>query len=148
MQIVFPELVKGDDEGYLSIDYVSLIPVLVEALKEQNDRIAQLENIKNPKEKNAESAKDPLSGVSSLGQNSPNPFNKTTTVEYFLPTGINKAVFYIYNMQGKQIKSYGIVEREHGSITISANELQPGIYLYSILADGKIIGTEQMVITD
>ena len=37
IQNIFPELVYTDPEGYLSVDYTSLIPVLVEALKEQQD---------------------------------------------------------------------------------------------------------------
>lgn len=35
VQSVFPHLVKADDAGYLSVNYIGLIPVLVEALKEQ-----------------------------------------------------------------------------------------------------------------
>lgn len=35
IQKVFPELVSSDENGYLSVDYTGLIPVLIEALKEQ-----------------------------------------------------------------------------------------------------------------
>lgn len=35
VQSVFPHLVRADDDGYLSVNYIGLIPVLVEALKEQ-----------------------------------------------------------------------------------------------------------------
>lgn len=41
-QKVYPELTYTDNEGYLSIDYVSLIPVLVEATKQQQDIIDDL----------------------------------------------------------------------------------------------------------
>lgn len=43
MQKVFPELVLEDEEGYLSIDYIGLIPVLVEAIKEQQAIIEELQ---------------------------------------------------------------------------------------------------------
>jgi len=36
VQKVYPELVSVDDEGYLSLNYIGLIPVLIEALKEQD----------------------------------------------------------------------------------------------------------------
>ena len=36
---VIPELVKTDKDGYKSIDYVKLTPVLVEAIKEQQQQI-------------------------------------------------------------------------------------------------------------
>ena len=43
IQEVFPEIVYSDSQGILSIDYISLIPVLVAALKEQQAKIEQLE---------------------------------------------------------------------------------------------------------
>ena len=36
---VIPELVKTDKDGYKSIDYVKVTPVLVEAIKEQQQQI-------------------------------------------------------------------------------------------------------------
>lgn len=42
VQKVFPELVYEDKDGILSVDYVSLIPVLVESLKEVNQKIEGL----------------------------------------------------------------------------------------------------------
>jgi hypothetical protein len=43
VQKIFPELVTEDKDGYLSLDYIGLIPVLVEALKEQQLKIEVLE---------------------------------------------------------------------------------------------------------
>ncbi len=45
VQAVFPELVEEDSEGYLSIDYIGLIPVLVESIKEQQKQIELLEKM-------------------------------------------------------------------------------------------------------
>lgn len=39
LQKVFPELVSEDGNGYLSVDYAGLIPVLIEAIKEQQKMI-------------------------------------------------------------------------------------------------------------
>ena len=44
VQKVYPELVTIDDDGYLSMNYIGLIPVLVEALKEQDAAIQDLES--------------------------------------------------------------------------------------------------------
>jgi hypothetical protein len=43
VQKIYPELVTQDANGYLSVDYIGLIPVLVEAIKEQQDKITELE---------------------------------------------------------------------------------------------------------
>ena len=39
---LFPELVLTDAEGYKSVDYSKITPVLVQALKEQNKEIVSL----------------------------------------------------------------------------------------------------------
>ncbi|MCG6191419.1 tail fiber domain-containing protein [Maribellus maritimus] len=42
VQKLFPELVQADKEGYLYVDYVGLIPILVESVKEQQEQIDAL----------------------------------------------------------------------------------------------------------
>ena len=41
---VYPELVKEDNDGFLSLNYTGLIPVLIEAIKEQEEVITAHEN--------------------------------------------------------------------------------------------------------
>ncbi|OJJ20907.1 hypothetical protein BKI52_10020 [marine bacterium AO1-C] len=43
MKALYPELVSEDSEGYLSINYTGLIPIIVEANKQQQQRIEALE---------------------------------------------------------------------------------------------------------
>ena len=38
----FPEMVSEDDDGYLMIDYIQLIPVIVESIKELKNEIDKL----------------------------------------------------------------------------------------------------------
>jgi len=45
IQEVFPDLVEKDSKGYLHVDYIGLIPVLVESIKEQQTQIAMLNKI-------------------------------------------------------------------------------------------------------
>ena len=40
---VFPELVTEDDNEMLAVNYQGLVPVLINALKEQDDKISRLE---------------------------------------------------------------------------------------------------------
>lgn len=42
IQEVYPELVKTDQQGLLGVDYLGLIPVLIEAIKEQQIAIEEL----------------------------------------------------------------------------------------------------------
>lgn len=38
--------------------------------------------------------------------------------------------------------------RNEGSISISAEQLQAGMYIYSLIIDGKLIDSKRMVLTD
>ena len=38
---VYPEMVHEDEDGYLSVNYMQVVPVLVEAIKEQQAKIAE-----------------------------------------------------------------------------------------------------------
>jgi hypothetical protein len=52
VQKIFPDIVFADKDGVLSIDYIALIPMLVEALKQQNQVITgQTTNILNQQTK-------------------------------------------------------------------------------------------------
>jgi len=44
VQAVFPELVKENEDGYINVNYTGLIPVLVEAIKEQDAAIVELQS--------------------------------------------------------------------------------------------------------
>jgi len=45
IQKVFPELVTTDDKEMLAVNYQGLVPVLINALKEQDDKISRLEKL-------------------------------------------------------------------------------------------------------
>jgi len=45
VQEVFPELVSKDDNEMLSVNYQGLVPVLINAIKEQEDKISRLEKL-------------------------------------------------------------------------------------------------------
>ena len=42
VQEIFPELVHTDNNGYMSVDYIGLIPILVQSIKELRAELAEL----------------------------------------------------------------------------------------------------------
>ena len=56
-------------------------------------------------------------------------------------------MIYIYNMRGMQIKSISIPEKGYGTITINGSDLQAGMYLYTLIVDGKEVDTKRMILT-
>jgi hypothetical protein len=158
VQKIFPELVYQDKNGILSVDYISIIPLLVEALKQERKEINYLKQlVKNENLKLGNMSSDStnidnnlvlsLENTARLSQNVPNPFNKLTIINYYLPKTISTAEIYIYDMNGAQIKAYQISSFGNGSIVINGYELKPGMYFYTLIADNQEVATKRMILT-
>jgi hypothetical protein len=50
-------------------------------------------------------------------------------------------------MQGRRVKRVKISDRGNSLINIQSGELEAGMYLYSLIVDGQIVGTEKMILT-
>ena len=163
IQKTFPELVYADSTGYLGVDYMGLIPIIIDAMKSQQSQIdAQAKQIDYLMSIVAPTNSGPkkvdaiiTTGLTEtntltypvLDQNTPNPFNQSTTIGYYLPTTISSAAIYVYDMNGVQLKSYSISERGKKNIIINGSEFNAGMYLYALIADGKVIDTKRMILT-
>ncbi|MBI4551415.1 MAG: T9SS type A sorting domain-containing protein [Candidatus Latescibacteria bacterium] len=76
-----------------------------------------------------------------LSQNTPNPFNPTTRIEYQLPRSVHVRLM-IYNVQGQEVRRLVDVEQQVGVYRVEWNGLNDagkpvasGIYLYRLQAD-------------
>ena len=147
VQKIFPDLVEQDSAGFLSIDYIGLIPVLVESIKELEERVEALENnCCNENLKFGIIDQNHEIKEAKLYQNAPNPFNNQTLIQFEVPISVNKAQLHLCNMTGTLLRTINIDQRELGSVSISANEFIAGMYLYSLVCDGKIDDTKQMML--
>lgn len=80
-------------------------------------------------------------------QNNPNPFTENTAILATVPEGAD-AQICIYNLQGKQLMSKDLQASGTCSVTVAANELHAGMFLYSLIVNGKLVDTKTMVITE
>lgn len=152
---IFPDLVVEDENGYLSIDYMGFIPILVDAyknleakVKEQSETIAELS--KNKVQRISSRTVDNMSGmgVATLYQNKPNPFKETTTIQCVIPDESSEAFICIYDLQGSQVMRMDISERGNCSVMIDGLSLKPGIYIYALIIDGIELDSKRMILTD
>lgn len=157
LEEIFPEAVYTLPNGKKAIAYSEIIPLLVEAIKEQQNEIDELKQAKSIQTRSAISDADEQSDVNSLldeklkaklYSNIPNPFKEQTTISFFIPEVSSRASIHIYNLQGKQIKQINIESRGNGSVTINGYELIPGMYMYSLIVDGKEVDTKKMILTE
>ena len=151
-----------------ALDYDEIIPILVEAIKELDNRLSACcgtsllyrqnigDTIVNSSEKSLGKTGDNTSNSTNtkeffsrckLYQNNPNPFNEKTTISYEVSEGFRSAKLYLYNLQGEQIKSIDIQKPGKGNIEIPSSDLKAGIYFYSLIVDNNEIGTYKMILT-
>lgn len=161
LQEVYPNLITIDSSGYYAIDYIGLIPIIIQTLKDQKELIdvqsMEIENIKqllnenltqiDKIRKSSELEDTDNLSIPMLEQNIPNPFTNSTFIKFYLPPTIAVADIYIYDMSGIQLKKFNLEERGKSSITIEGSILNAGMYIYSLVADGKIIDTKRMILT-
>ena len=205
---VYPELVHEADNGYNGVNYMGLIPALVESVKELDQRqqaatIAGdpelkadvLESMQAMQQSNEQLRADNIrlqteldavktemaeikdlikrfdgdldaccttSGSSKterfenagmnesaarLEQNNPNPFNESTLINYYLPENAKDAQIHISTLDGKLLKVLKVDNTGNGQAGISAGELAPGNYIYTLQIEGKTIDSKQMTVT-
>lgn len=83
-----------------------------------------------------------------LFQNTPNPFSNTTEIKYYVPENADNAFLYVFSLQGNMLLTKQISQMGNGSIEISASELQPGMYIYTLAVDGQEADSKRMIITE
>lgn len=160
---IFPHLVSTTDDTtrIKTMNYIGLMPYLVEAIKDQQKQIETLteelaeatmalqsQSSSTPMLKSYQIKEEKAEEVASLSQNKPNPFSINTTIDMVIPESVVNAMLYIYDLQGKQIKTLSVTGRGATSEIIYGHELQAGMYIYSLVTDGKLIGSKQMILTE
>ena len=159
VETILPEVVNTLPDGRKTVAYANIVALLVEAFKEQETRIIQLEdeiNILNNRNSiivQNNTNHDPSSNnpqnidVAALYQNNPNPFNSEAKIKCYIPETIGQAEVFIYDMQGLQLKKFDLSNKGSVTLTIKSAEFLPGMYLYSLIADGNEVDTKKMIIT-
>lgn len=152
LEEAFPDLVYEQKDGTKSINYVEMVPILVQAIKGLKTEIEELkgggeDNVKEDSHMTSTLA-SPKSQVYllSLGQNKPNPFSNSTTIEVCIPEDVQKAFIYVYDLQGKKVEQIDITARGKQNIQLTSANLTDGMYLYSLIADGKVVETRRMIV--
>jgi hypothetical protein len=172
LEKVFPELVKEslnpaqyNEEGkkiadavtFKGVKYTEMIPVLVAGMQEQQAQIeAKDAKIAELEERLARLEANKPSGVGTsntltgavLYQNTPNPFDSYTDIRYVLPRNYTAAKVLVFDMNGRQLRDIALQGTGEGSVQLSSGELAAGMYLYSLIIDGKEIDTKRMILSE
>jgi hypothetical protein len=157
LEEIFPDLVYEQEDGTKSINYMEMVPILVKTISELNGKVAELSEKLNTLENGGTEAKArqfstlavgeiSASATATLQQNTPNPFSERTEIRFTLPSDAKDAFVYIFDMQGTLQKQIAVTPSMQ-SIIINGYELSPGMYIYSLIVNGKEIDTKRMIIS-
>lgn len=151
LEAIFPDLVYENEDGSKSINYVEMVPILVQAIGELSAKVAVLEGKDGAVRKvsaktTAINDVDGRVEVLALGQNKPNPFGTSTEIEVSVPESVQSAFVYVYDLQGKKVQQVNLTARGKQTVQLNAASLTDGMYLYSLIADGKVVETRRMIV--
>ncbi len=166
-----PEMVN-----FKTVNYIGLIPILTAGIQEQQGLIeSQQAELAATQEVNqslrgevnalrneladlraelglengnsTKSNREELGAANVLFQNNPNPFSTSTQIKFEIGSQATSASLLVFDMNGRQLKAYDGLERGNGSVTIMGNELEAGMYFYSLVVDGAEVATKRMILT-
>lgn len=165
------EMPKGDGNTIKAVSYTSLIGLLIEGIKAQQEQIEDLQTSHNQLivdnvilanelqtlQSTIDQCCNPsiIQGVKENGkntpkgnlkQNVPNPFNEKTVISYQVPAESNDAFIVILNLQGTLIKSFKGLKNGNGEITLDAGQLAPGMYIYSLYVNNIEVDSKRMIL--
>ena len=124
LQEVFPELVYEDAEGNYSINYVEMVPLLVQSIRELSSEVATL--------KQQLGISDPTKPVLKTKGKAEDADNVTLT----LPNESQQATLNIYDLNGRLLRTAS-VDATSASLSSHTHGLPTGTYAYSLTVNGK-----------
>ncbi len=158
------ENAQGDLEQFQfkSVNYTALIPILTKGMQEQQAEIEAQRELIAQQAAELASLKEQMSGIANSGksagsgfdaaanvlyQNTPNPFNQSTTIRYQVSGDNANAEILVFDMNGRQLKAYQNLDAGENAITIEGSDLEAGMYFYSLIVNGEEVATKRMILT-
>ena len=150
LEKAFPDLVYVRKDGSKAINYVEMIPLLVQSINELSAKIDVLEGRTSEgaakKTRSATNRQASSRSQNKLYQNTPNPFKEQTVIRFSLADDAQNAAICIFDMTGKTIKKLPVSSGME-SVSVGGYELGEGMFLYSLVVNGQEIDTKRMILS-
>ncbi|MCY7408813.1 MAG: tail fiber domain-containing protein [Chitinophagales bacterium] len=138
------------------MNYTGYIPLIVKVLQEQEATIdalqAQLDaccssgmRLQDQGSNPTQTIKIVAESIAQLGDCKPNPTDGNTIIIVRVPEKISEALIILTDQLGKEVFREAITNRGYSNLNIETSQLENGIYHYSLIADGQLIDTKQLI---
>lgn len=146
----YPRLIITDAQGRKFANYTEMIPIIASSLKEiyffyLNRSQSRLLANEGRFDDEVDGIRRIARGEMAISQNSPNPFSGSTQVGYTLPEGTTEAYISVTDMHGWPVMRLPL-DTSSANTSISSTGLTPGMYIYTLVADGRVLGTKRMIV--
>src|SRR6218665_831029 len=145
VQKVIPSLVLKSDNGDLAMNYIGLIPILIEALKDQQ---SQIEDLKSQLSDSFQKQNQDLIALENtkIISVSPNPSNELISVSMNIEKSVANAKLMVYDLKGAVLSSLNINERDNNiTKTLQKDNFGKGVYIVSLVVNGKSIDSKKII---
>jgi len=148
---------KNSNDVY-GLRYSEFVMPLVKAVQQLSHKNDSLQQVVNSLQSQIDDIRTQLSSLKTgntyqaagnaavLNQNAPNPFNDNTLIGYYLPPTTGNAQILITDLSGRSIKTIAL-NKGAGQVSIPGGSLASGTYIYTLIADGKIVDSKKMILT-
>lgn len=144
------------ENGFYGLRYAEFVVPLVKAVQELHSQM-EAEN-KSLKEELAALKKMvqelqktlmPSTHTNSkayLEQNAPNPVQGSSIIHYSAPIGTRNLSLQISNTKGQVVLNASLNKKGAGQYQIDSGRLAAGVYTYTLIADGQVAGSRNMIV--
>ena len=136
LEKVFPNLVVDDGQGNKFINYIEMVPLLVQAINELSAEVTIL--------RQELGVQDPTKPALKAKGKEEDADHVTLTI----PDDALRTAIRIYDMSGKLVCSKDVEEKGRVRLSDYTKRLPIGTYTYSLLVDGKVQATRKMMVVE
>lgn len=146
LQKIYPDLVLEGQDGYLSVNYSELVPLLIRSIQVLKQELEEVKSKSNARRASTKIDSSVAGNGNVLYQNTPNPFKEQSIIRFKLAEDTKDASICIFDMTGKPLKKLPL-SSGMDSVSVGGYELGEGMFLYSLIVNGLEIDTKKMMIT-
>ncbi len=145
LEKVLPHIVITGEDGNKAVNYIEIIPYLVEAIKEQQLQINDLKSQLTDSFLNNNVELIQLSNTKIISI-SPNPSKDIISISFNIEKSVQSASLQVHDLNGIIMSSFNVKERDLNlTRTIQKENFGKGIYIVSLVINGKSIDAKKII---